>query len=63
MSSPFVNQLNTSAQMAHQSSIEIAVDQRQLIGKARQIGAKFVPIFKRMAPFVQADVERFCPEG
>jgi hypothetical protein len=49
--------------MAHQSSIEIAVDQRQLIGKARQIGAKFVPIFKRMAPFVQADVERFCPEG
>ena len=42
----------------HQSSIEIAVDQRQHIGKARQIGAEFFSIFKRMAPFVEADVER-----
>jgi pyruvate/2-oxoacid:ferredoxin oxidoreductase beta subunit len=30
---------------AHQSSIEIAVDQRQHIGKARQIGAEFFSIF------------------
>jgi hypothetical protein len=44
---------------AHQSSIEIAVDQRQHIGKARQIGAEFFSIFKRMAPFVQVDIERF----
>ncbi len=44
---------------AHPSSIEIAVDQRQHIGKARQSGAEFVSIFKRMAPVVQADVERF----
>jgi hypothetical protein len=43
----------------HQSSIEIAVDQRQHIGKARQIGAEFFSIFKRMALFVQADIERF----
>jgi hypothetical protein len=33
----------------HQSSIEIAVDQRQHIGKAGQIGVEFVSIFKRMA--------------
>ena len=42
----------------HQSSIEIAVDQRQHVGKVRQIGAEFFSIFKRMAPFVEADVER-----
>ena len=44
---------------AHQRSIEIAVDQRQHIGKAGQIGAEFFSIFKRMTPFVQADIERF----
>jgi hypothetical protein len=44
---------------AHKFSIEIAVYQRQHIGEARQIGAEFFPIFKRMAPFVQVDIERF----
>jgi hypothetical protein len=44
---------------AHQRSIEIAVDQRQHIGKAGQIGVEFFSIFKRMTPFVQADIERF----
>ena len=44
---------------AYKSSIEIAVDQRQHVGKARQIGAEFFSIFKRTAPFVEADVEQF----
>src|SRR5262249_54300844 len=53
MSFPFMNQLNELSiheptqhfgqNGVHQSSIEIAVDQRQHIGKARQFGAEFFP--------------------
>jgi hypothetical protein len=43
----------------NRSSIEIAVDQRPHIGKARQIDAEFVFTFKRMAPFVLGKAEQF----
>ena len=47
----------------NQSSIEIAVDQRPHIDKARQIDAEFAFTFKRMARFVPGKAEQFVGEG
>src|ERR1700745_2494101 len=56
MRSPFVNQLKTSPKWRINPRLRLRWINDSI--KARQIGAEFFYIFKRMAPFVEADVER-----